>query len=69
MPAMEDVVGNLGESLDFGEYRADGDSSELHPSAQIDGTDPDIEWSGMEDALGPTLVDAEVAEPSSSREQ
>lgn len=46
MPTMDEVVGNLGEPLDFVEYRVEDDSDD----AQIDHLDSDSEQQGARTA-------------------
>lgn len=65
VPSMDDIVGNLGESLDFVKYRVeDEEGGELGAAGQIDVTDLNAERAA--DVFGPMLAKGEAASSSGS---
>lgn len=67
MPTLDDVVGNLGEPLDFVEYHIEDDEDgEIDAAAQVDGADANAARRDVENAFEPVLADGEAAGPSGS---
>lgn len=67
MPTMDDVVGNLGEPLEFVEYRVEDDEDGAQDgTAQVGETGLDAGQQDVENAFESTLADVEFTGPSGS---